>query len=268
VSLENNSSSDEKLTPIKSETTSPDKCNHISQVCEETTGVRFIRRTVDIVLSSAALVITFPLMVLIGIVIKLDSPGPALFRQIRMTKDRRNIHSLLATTDSSNDENMTERRSNQMAGKPFVFVKFRTMYVDAKERFPELYSYEYDDEEIQQIKFKIVDDPRVTRVGRILRKSTLDELPNFWNVLKGDMTLAGPRPEIPEMSHYYNDHQLEKFRVKSGVTGPSQISGRGHLTFQETADLDADYAINRTLKKDFMIILKTIKAIVTKRGAF
>jgi len=227
-----------------------------------------VHRFIDIVFSLIVLLMSLPFMFLIGLVIRLDSSGPALFWQIRMTKNRRHFSAPETHQDVTDLVEDSGQRKQYMAGRPFRFVKFRTMYVDAKERFPELYHYEYSQQDIQWLKFKVSDDPRVTRVGRILRKTSLDELPNFWNVLIGAMTLAGPRPEIPEMSRYYTGHQLVKFRVKAGVTGPAQISGRGGLTFQETANVDATYAARRTLKGDLGIVWKTIKAVLNHRGAY
>ncbi|MDG1944711.1 MAG: sugar transferase [Halioglobus sp.] len=219
------------------------------------------RRSLDIGVSLVALVLGLPVMLLIAIVIRLDSPGPALFRQIRMTKDRRGRHFSSVATGTG------ERRSMQYVGRPFVFFKFRTMYVDARKRFPALYAYDYTDEEIQAIRFKVCNDPRVTRAGRWLRKSSLDELPNFWNVLVGDMTLCGPRPEIPEMGPYYSQRQLKKFEVLAGLTGPAQVGGRGHLAFQETADMDTDYVESRSVKGDLKILWQTAIAVVQRKGA-
>jgi len=222
---------------------------------------RHIRRLLDIVVSVIALIIGAPIMLAIAILIKLDSPGPAVFRQIRMTQDRRNRDELSVAIEGP------ERRRVFYAGRPFKFLKFRTMYVDAKERFPELYAYQYSDNEIQTMKFKVSDDPRVTRVGRWLRKTSLDELPNFWNVLKGDMTLCGPRPEIPEMSPYHTKEQLKKFKVQAGLTGPAQVGGRGDLTFQETLEMDVEYVETRTLLGDIKILWQTIVAVIKQRGA-
>jgi lipopolysaccharide/colanic/teichoic acid biosynthesis glycosyltransferase len=230
-------------------------------VHSDTVIERRVRRLLDIVFASTALVVSMPIMLLIALVIRLDSPGPALFRQVRMTRDRRGTGSLSVSYEG------TDRRKVFYAGRPFVFLKFRTMYVDARERFPELYAYDYSDEEIRTIKFKVSDDPRVTRVGRWLRKTSLDELPNFWNVLTGDMTLCGPRPEIPEMSPYYAPEQLKKFGVTAGLTGPAQVGGRGDLTFQETADIDAEYARQRTLGGDIKILWQTFVAVIKARGA-
>lgn len=231
---------------------------------------RFLRRALDVTVALAVLTLCMPLLLLIGVIVRLDSPGPALFWQIRMTRNRRAQRpplQNLTNPAAGNGENV-ERRDRPMAGRPFRFVKFRTMYVDARQRFPELYAYDYSSEEIQHIKFKVTDDPRVTRAGRFLRKSSLDELPNFWNVLTGEMTLCGPRPEIPEMSPYYNAHQLKKFQVRSGVTGPAQVSGRGDLSFQDTANMDAEYATHRTLRGDLKILWKTVSAIILGSGAF
>ena len=220
-----------------------------------------IRRSLDIAVSLLALILGLPVMILIALIIKLDSPGPALFRQIRMTKDRRGSSSLAVAVEG------TERRTVYYAGRPFSFLKFRTMYVDARTRFPELYAYDYSDEEIQSMKFKVSNDPRVTRVGRWLRKSSLDELPNFWNVLTGDMTLCGPRPEIPEMSPYYTKRQLKKFHVLAGLTGPAQVGGRGDLTFQETVKTDTNYVETRSLKGDLRILWQTVVAVIERKGA-
>ncbi len=220
-----------------------------------------LRRTLDISVSSAVLIVSLPIMALIAIIIKLDSPGPAIFHQIRMTRDRRSRAPRSVVWVGE------DRRKKFCAGRPFSFVKFRTMYVDARERFPELYAYQYTDDEIQTIRFKVSDDPRVTRVGRWLRKTSLDELPNFWNVLTGDMTLCGPRPEIPEMSPYYSKRQLKKFLVQAGVTGPAQVGGRGELTFQETVELDVGYVESRTLWGDLKILWQTVVAVLQRKGA-
>lgn len=225
---------------------------------DSTVAVVF-RRSLDIAVSSLALTVGAPIMLLLAIIIRLDSPGPVIFRQVRMTRDRRQA--------CGQAPRAGDRRKRQYAGKPFVFYKFRTMYADARERFPELYAYQYSDEEIRTMRFKVDDDPRITRVGRFLRKTSLDELPNFYNVLKGDMTLVGPRPEIPEMSPYYSRDQLKKFKVMAGLTGPAQVCGRGDLTFQETAKIDAAYASRQSLWQDMKILAKTVKAVFLGVGA-
>jgi lipopolysaccharide/colanic/teichoic acid biosynthesis glycosyltransferase len=161
-----------------------------------------------------------------------------------------------------------DRRRRDMAGRPFTFVKFRTMYVDARQRFPELYRYRYTEEEIRTMKFKLDPDPRLTRVGRVLRKTSLDELPNLWNVLTGGIALVGPRPEIPEMTPYYTEQQRLKFRVRPGVTGLAQIHGRGRLTFQETVGWDVEYVRRRSLGADVSILWQTAIAVMRRDGAF
>lgn len=197
-------------------------------------------RLVEIVVASSVLVLTSPLMLAMAILIRFGTPGRAIFRQTRVG----------------------------MNLKPFKFVKFRTMYVDARQRFPELYEYKYSDDEISALKFKIVDDPRVTPQGKWMRKSTLDELPNFWNVLTGEMALVGPRPEIPEMLPYYSRSQLLKFTVRPGITGLAQISGRGYLSFQDTVNLDVEYVKRRSLLVDLKIFFFTVYKMVTQDGAF
>jgi lipopolysaccharide/colanic/teichoic acid biosynthesis glycosyltransferase len=142
------------------------------------------------------------------------------------------------------------------------------MYADSRARFPHLYAYCYTADEIGRLAFKVPCDPRVTRVGEFLRRTTLDELPNFWNVLTGAMALVGPRPEIPEMLPYYREEHLAKFSVPPGVTGLAQISGRGRLKFLETADLDTEYVRNRSLLLDARIFARTAWMILRRDGAF
>lgn len=222
---------------------------------------RFLRRAVDVAVAATMLILTAPLMLAIALWIRRDSPGPALFWQVRMGKDRR-------VGAAPGDAPRAERRKVDMAGRPFRFVKFRTMYADARERFPELYRYEYSPSQMETMIFKSDDDPRITPVGRWLRKSSLDELPNFINLLLGQVTLVGPRPEIPEMTPYYTETQRTKFAVKPGITGAAQISGRALLTWKETVALDVEYVANRSLRRDVEILIGTLKAAITGRGAF
>lgn len=197
-------------------------------------------RLFEIVFAAIALLLTAPLMLLIALIIRLDGPGPVLFFQKRLGKN----------------------------GKPFTFVKFRTLYADARQRFPELYAYQYSHDELSDLKFKIDNDPRVTRCGVWLRKSSLDELPNFWNVLTGDMALVGPRPEIPEMLRYYHGEMLMKFCVRPGVTGPAQISGRGRLKFYDTVQFDLEYVRQHSFRYDLKVLLKTLQKVLMHDGAF
>jgi lipopolysaccharide/colanic/teichoic acid biosynthesis glycosyltransferase len=197
-------------------------------------------RLFEIVVASVLLVVTLPLMALIAVIVRLDSPGPVVFRQARVGRD----------------------------GRLFKFAKFRTLYVDARQRWPHLYAYRYTADEVAALHFKLKNDPRVTRVGRWLRKSTLDELPNLWNVLTGDVALVGPRPEIPEMLPYYDDVTLAKFSVRPGVTGLAQVRGRGDLSFRDTVALDVEYVRTRSLRLDVEILLSTVICTVLRKGAF
>jgi lipopolysaccharide/colanic/teichoic acid biosynthesis glycosyltransferase len=142
------------------------------------------------------------------------------------------------------------------------------MYVDARERFPELYAYQYTDEEWRALFYKLPDDPRLTPFGRRLRITTLDELPNLFNVVRGDMSLVGPRPELPEYVRYYSAEQMQKFLVPSGVTGLAQVSGRGWLPVQEQIAADVEYVRRRSPLCDLRILLRTIKMVILRVGAF
>lgn len=237
-----------------------------------------VRRLVDVGVSAPAIVLLSPLLLILSILVRLDSPGPILFRQKRIGRDRR---------DRTRGGRSPERRGEQLFGNPFVLVKFRTMYADSRERFPKLYRYSYSQEELRTIPIKVLVgnkddpsakrnranprellvDPRVTRMGRFLRSTSLDELPNLWNVLKGHMHLVGPRPDIADNIRYYTQEELEILRVKPGVTGLAQIKGRGFLTFRETNSYDLEYVRNRSLTLDLKILLKTIPALLKRDGA-
>ena len=199
-----------------------------------------IRRTIDILIAALGLILFAPIMLIIALCIRLGTPGPALFRQQRIGRDR----------------------------TPFPFVKFRTLYADARDRFPDMYAYQFTADDLEKQSFKPRDDPRVTPQGRWLRKTSLDELPNLWNVLRGDMTLVGPRPEIPEMLRYYTGEMAEVFRVRPGITGAAQVSGRGNLSIAEGIRIDVAYLRRRTLWSDLMIIVRTFLVVFRREGAF
>jgi lipopolysaccharide/colanic/teichoic acid biosynthesis glycosyltransferase len=203
-------------------------------------SVPMMTRLFEIVISLSVLLLFGWAIVLQWIWIKLGTPGPGLFSQQRLGVNAR----------------------------PFTFVKLRTMYTDARQRWPELYAYNYSSEDLKELFFKVEEDPRVTPQGRWLRRSSLDELPNFWNVLTGDMALVGPRPEIPEMLPYYTGDMRIKFAVRPGITGLAQISGRGRLNFQDTVELDCAYVRNRSFRNDVFIFFKTVQMIVVRDGAF
>jgi exopolysaccharide biosynthesis polyprenyl glycosylphosphotransferase len=196
----------------------------------------FMKRIVDVGLALPALVLLSPLMALIALAIWLDSPGPVLFSQVR------------ATT----------------GGRPFRMLKFRTMVANAEELLDELVSFD----ELREPVFKLREDPRVTRVGRVLRRLSLDELPQFWNVLRGDMSLVGPRPEQIELVERYGPDDRFRLSVKPGLTGPMQVYGRGHLTFEERLAVEREYIETISLRRDLRILALTLSAIVTGRGAF
>jgi lipopolysaccharide/colanic/teichoic acid biosynthesis glycosyltransferase len=191
------------------------------------------RRTVEVTLALFALILSAPLLLLVVIIVKFDTPGPALFRQRRVGKN----------------------------GKLFTFYKIRTLYADARERFPEMYKYQFTPKEVQELSFKREEDPRITPAGKWLRKSTLDELPNFWNLFVGDVSLVGPRPEIPEMLAHYRDEQLTKFTVRPGITGLAQTNGRGNLSFQQTIAWDMNYVQNQSLWLDIKILVRTFRVL-------
>lgn len=198
-----------------------------------------IRDVTQRIVAFFLLILSLPHLILISLLIMNDTSGPIIFTQIRVGKRK----------------------------KLFKFYKFRTMWVDAKQRFPQLYSYKYKDT-VGSVRFKILDDPRLTRFGKKLRRTSLDELPNLINVIKGEMSLVGPRPEIPEMLKYYKKSQLLKFSVKPGITGYAQTSGRGFLTFQETIKYDLKYAREKSFLTDLKILFKTVKVVIKGIGAF
>jgi len=221
---------------------------------------KIIKRLIDISVSLVVIFLTWPFIIAIAMYIRKKSPGTVLFRQTRVKMNRRKgCDSEKGLYSNQGDKEVKQdRRKIDSFGEPFAFYKLRTMYADAKERFPELYAYDHDDEEIQNLKFKIRNDPRVPKGIEWLRKSSLDELPNFINVLFGDMSLVGPRPDIPEMVKYYTDEQRIKLDVKPGITGLAQVEGRGDLLFQETLKYDVEYVKNQSLLLDLKIILKTV----------
>lgn len=236
-------------------------------------------RSIDIAVAGTVLIVTAPLMLVIAILIKLDSPGPALFRHVRIGENRRR--------NEPHPYAGPHGRGENLFGKPFTLYKFRSMRSDSRERFPELYSYEYDQHELHSMPIKVLvstknpasdpsrqpasallDDPRLTRVGRWLRRTSLDELPNLINVLKGDMHLVGPRPDIVENIRYYERQHLVKLDVRPGVTGLAQVQGRGNLSFHETNEWDVQYVSNRSVMLDLKILLKTLWVSLRGDGAF
>ena len=194
------------------------------------------KRVLDLVLTLVAGTLVLPLIPLIALAIRLDSPGPVLYRSIRLGRH----------------------------GRPFVFYKFRSMVVGAHESA----RYVRHLNESEGPVFKSALDPRVTRVGRFLRRTSIDELPQLMNVLRGDMTLVGPRPPIPEEVEAYAPWQRLRLDVKPGLTCLWQVSGRSKLGFEEWMRLDIQYIQNMSLSTDLKILMRTIPAVLSREGAY
>ncbi len=196
---------------------------------------RLIKRAIDVVGSLMGLVVTAPLLAALAAAITLDSDGPVFFVQ-----ERAGEH-----------------------GRPFRMVKLRTMVQGADEMVEKV----LPPTDVLSPAAKRADDPRITRVGRVLRRSSLDELPQLWNVLKGEMSLVGPRPEELRVVRRYNDWQRRRLAVKPGLTGPMQVNGRADLTLDERVELELAYIRDYTLWRDLEILGRTVVAVITGRGA-
>jgi lipopolysaccharide/colanic/teichoic acid biosynthesis glycosyltransferase len=194
-----------------------------------------IDRGFDIIIGAVGLVIFLVTFPIIAIAIKLDSPGPVFFVQKRVG----------------------------LNGRPFTFYKYRSMSHEGHKPYetPKL-----DHEHFRTFVFR-TPESRLTRVGRLLRATSMDELPNVWNVLKGDMRIVGPRPEIPELVEQYPPEYHKRHKVKPGITGLAQINGRADLTYEETITYDLQYVDNHSLARDLAIIARTVPAVITRRGA-
>lgn len=196
---------------------------------------RMAKGAFDRILAVAALVAMLPVMLVIGIVVRLTSRGPALFRQVRVG----------------------------LGGRHFVIWKLRTMTVDAEARLNDVrHLNEHDG-----VLFKIHDDPRITRVGRFLRRWSLDELPQLWNIVRGDMSIVGPRPPLPTEVERYDHHVRRRLLVKPGLTGLWQVGGRVGVPWEEAVRLDLYYVENWSLSMDAMIIARTAAAVLRRHGA-
>jgi exopolysaccharide biosynthesis polyprenyl glycosylphosphotransferase len=195
-----------------------------------------LKRALDLIVAIGALIIVAPVMLLTAIAIKLDSPGPILFRQTRVGK----------------------------WGKHFPCYKFRSMYIDAEQRLQELLALNEADGPV----FKMKNDPRVTCVGRVIRKLSIDELPQLFNVVKGEMSLVGPRPALPREVSQYEYEQIGRLHAVPGITGLQQVSGRSNVDFKRWIELDLQYIAEQSLWKDIEILIKTIPAVLASRGAY
>jgi exopolysaccharide biosynthesis polyprenyl glycosylphosphotransferase len=197
---------------------------------------RTIKRALDVTMSSLALLMLSPLLVLIALAVKIESRGPVIFRQVRLGH----------------------------GGKPFEILKFRTMTVDAEIRLAELEAWD----ESNGPHFKMTQDPRITRVGTFLRKWSLDELLQCVNVLRGDMSLVGPRPPLPTEVDRYETTDLIRLRGKPGMTGLWQVSGRKDLDFDDMVRLDRKYLENWSVGMDLTVLLRTVTAVLARKGAY
>jgi lipopolysaccharide/colanic/teichoic acid biosynthesis glycosyltransferase len=199
----------------------------------------------------------------------LDSPGPVLFFH---TRPGRSIkcrgRDLEGRTDLCPPPGGYDPDALYYVPTYFQLVKFRSMFADSKTRFPEFYAYDFAPSEFRNQPATYWRDPRVTRIGKFLRRLSLDELPNLWCVLRGDMRLVGPRPEAPQVLRYYTPDEMYKFACKPGITGLAQINGRGLLNWGQILDWDLKYIRQRTVWLDLKIILSTVKYVITRRGAF
>jgi exopolysaccharide biosynthesis polyprenyl glycosylphosphotransferase len=199
-------------------------------------GVDLIQRLFDVVLSSLLLILLLPVFVVLALIVKFDSHGPILFKQLRVGKN----------------------------GEEFWFYKFRSMVADAELRRQALLKMN----EASGPLFKIKNDPRITRSGRWLRKYSLDELPQLLNVIKGDMSLVGPRPALPSEVAKYNGRQKCRLRVRPGITGLWQVSGRSDLPFDRCVELDLQYVEERSIWLYVRILFMTPIAVLSGRGAY
>lgn len=226
-------------------------------------------RAFEILVAAIGLIVALPVMLIEALLIRLDSPGPILFFHRRPA---RSVMVRGAELEGRSDLQPPPGgyRPEQLYYVPsyFTLVKFRTMHRDARTRFPEYYAYDFTAEEFHAMYGTHQNDPRVTRIGKILRQLSVDELPNLWCVLVGDMRLVGPRPEAPEVLQYYTPEEMYKLACKPGITGLAQINGRGLLNWGQTLAWDLEYVRTRNVWLDLKIIMITLKNVLLRHGAF
>jgi Sugar transferases involved in lipopolysaccharide synthesis len=196
----------------------------------------FIKRLMDIILSMIGIIILSPVFIVLAIWIKMDSKGPAVFKQIRVGKD----------------------------GEDFTIYKFRTMIVDAEKKR----ELEIDPNDLGNFVFQSKSDNRITKSGAFLRKTSLDEIPQLFNVLIGNMSLVGPRPEIPDVVKYYPEAYRQRLLVSPGITGLAQVSGRGEIELGKTVYYDLTYIKKFSVWFDIKILFRTVFSVVNEDGAF
>ena len=233
----------DKKLPIENNIIKFDDNNKVLEQKEKKTfneiTYSFLKRTVDITASATALLLLSPVFLVTSLAIRKDSDGPAMFTQKRIGKD----------------------------GKLFEIYKFRTMVPDADKKLFELLDKDEKAREEYKVNKKLKNDPRITKVGNFLRKTSIDELPQLINVLKGDMSLVGPRPYLPrekdDMGAYYNTI----IESKPGITGLWQVSGRSNTTFEDRLEFDKEYTENKAFLYDMGLLTKTVGVVIHKDGA-
>ena len=196
-----------------------------------------LKRMMDIFISLLSIILLSPLMIGVSIAIKMESKGPVIFKQTRVGKN----------------------------GKHFLFYKFRSMRQDAEVKKQELLD---QNESKDGVIFKMKEDPRITRIGKFIRRYSIDELPQLFNVLEGTMSLVGPRPPLPDEVKESTLEDRKRLHIKPGITCIWQVSGRSDIPFKQQVGLDEEYIKNRGFIRDIVILLKTIPAVLTGRGAY
>ena len=200
-------------------------------------GTLVLKRVLDVVFAAAALIVLMPFFMVLAAAIRIESKGPALFKQTRVGR----------------------------LGEPFLMFKFRSMYMDAEARKAELMK---DNEMDGGVLFKMKRDPRITRIGRFIRKTSIDELPQLWNVLRGAMSLVGPRPPVPSEVADYTVTDHKRLEITPGITCIWQVTGRSDIPFDQQVELDSLYIESQTFWGDILLLLKTIPAVLFGRGAY
>lgn len=218
------------------------------------------KRAFDVVVAGVLLILLSPVLVTLAILVKLDSSGTILYRQRRVGSRR---------VDRGDDTHWEIRE--------FDFLKFRTMRSDGDTSLHQRYIAAYisgdesamgeQNDGVERDAYKLVGDPRITRTGRVMRKLSLDELPQLWNVVRGDMSLVGPRPPIVYEVELYEPHHLRRLAAPAGITGLWQVSGRATIAFDRMIELDLHYIEQRSLLNDLKILAQTVPAVVSGKGA-
>ena len=195
-----------------------------------------VKRSVDTFISLFLLILLFPLFLFVALLIRLESPGCVLFSQMRIG----------------------------LNGRPFRFWKFRSMRLDAEQKKSQLTEKAMSN----GVRFKLKKDPRITRIGSVIRKFSIDELPQLWNVFMGDMSLVGPRPALPSEVNEYTRSDKQRLTVAPGITCIWQVSGRSDIPFKEQVELDVQYKLSQSIAQDLKLLMLTIPAVIFGKGAY